>query len=105
MASGPPTWCTRTALVIRFLQALLIQVLLNSAEASEAARSTQSLPVPPRQHVEGLDGRRKRDGEIDVATRDMKLEAIRHQRDSDQDQERQRQHLGGGMFGDKTCDR
>ena len=38
-------------------------------------------PVAFGQDIESLDRRRKRDGEVDVAARDMKSETIRDQRD------------------------
>src|SRR6266403_4027158 len=104
-ASGPPTLCTRTALVIT----------ISPLGTSAASKRKPSKPhcqlgglnwlvhcissVALGKHVEQFDRRRERDGKIDVAARNMEFEAIRHQRDADQHQECQRQHLGGGMIG------
>ena len=53
------------------------------------------------QHVEGLDHGGERHGEVDVAARDVEVEAVGDQRDADQQQEGERQHLGGRVVGDE----
>src|ERR1700733_4534780 len=108
--AGPPTLCTRTALVI------------SGAPSTFSWHSPAPKRIPSRpscqlddddnlsdrllrsvfavtfgQDIEQLDRRRKRDGEVDVAAGDMKSETIRYQRHADQHQKGQRQHLGGRM--------
>jgi hypothetical protein len=53
--------------------------------------------------VEGLDRRRKYNGKVDVAARDMKFESVRDERNADQHQKCQCQHLGGRMLGHESC--
>src|SRR4249919_269766 len=59
--------------------------------------SLRLAPVAQGNDVDGLDGGRKRHGEIDVSAWDVEVEAVGDQGSADQEQERQRQHLRGRM--------
>src|SRR3954454_3347848 len=108
-ASGPPTLCTRTALVMTVSPSVFSQAPNLDANRKPSPPRCQligsnrlfgDLPaVAPGEHIEQFDGRRKQDGKVDIAARDVEFEAVRHQRHPDQHQEGQRQHLGGGVIG------
>src|SRR6266571_7788436 len=107
-ASGPPTLCTRTALVMTISPSVSVQAPALKLKrkpsrphcqlAGSRGLINRLFAVAPGQHVEQFDRRRERDGEIDVAAWNVEFEAVRHQRHADQHQERQRQHLGGRMI-------
>src|SRR5271170_4042863 len=81
-ASGPPTLCTRTALVISPLLRLNHctrnqghrGLVVNSTPRESLMR--RLLAVAPGEHVEELHRRRERDGEIDVAAGNVELETV-----------------------------
>src|SRR5882757_678988 len=114
-ASGPPTLCTRTALVMTVSPSVFAQAPNLDANESHRRRLVNSpgrnwlsggLPaVASGEHIEQLDRGRKHDGKVDIAARDVEFESVRHKRHPDQHQERQRQHLGGRMIGDEFGDR
>src|SRR5438445_10718880 len=76
-ASGPPTLCTRTALVMTISPSVSIQAPAlklkrkPSTPHCQLARPKRLVgglfAIAPGQHVEQFDRRRERDGEIDVA--------------------------------------
>src|SRR6267142_6030788 len=110
-ASGPPTLCTRTALVMTVSPSVSAQAPNLDANRKPSPPPCQliganrlfgDLPaVAPGKHIEQFDGRRKHDGKVDIAARDVEFESVRHQRHPDQHQERQCQHLGGRVIGDE----
>src|SRR5665647_78409 len=114
MASGPPTLCTRTALVISASPSAFPQrsteshrrCIVNSMAVRRSRRLVNGLlAVAPGQYIEELNRRREGDGEVDIAARNMKLESVSHQGHADQHQERQGQHLRGRMLGHESRDR
>src|SRR2546422_6286165 len=114
-ASGPPTLCTRTALVMTVSPSVFAQApdLTRETKAIAAALSTDrskplsgGLPaVASGEHIEQFNRGREQHGKIDVAARDMEFESIGDQRHADQHQERQGQHLGGRVIGHELCHR
>src|SRR5689334_6794350 len=109
-ASGPPTLCTRTALVMTVSPSVSAQATGLTAKRKQSPPPCQlsrlstigpnrlpgSLPaVTPGEHIEQFNGRRKQHGKVDIAARNVEFESVRHQRYPDQHQERQCQHLGG----------
>src|SRR6186713_3103659 len=114
-ASGPPTLCTRTALVMTISPSVLAKGARPGCKRKPSPPRCQltvsnrlfdDLPaITPGEHIEQFDRRRKQHGKVDIASRDVELESVCHQRHPDQHQERQRQHLGGGMIGDEFGNR
>src|ERR1700692_3107740 len=113
-ASGPPTLCTCTALVIATLLANSLVgnevhrgcVVNSTTPKNTSARwLTALLAVAFGEHVEELDRRGERDREIDVAARDVEFESVGDQCNAYQDQERQRQHFCGWMLRDEPRNR
>jgi hypothetical protein len=60
---------------------------------------------PSGELIEHLDGDRKRDGEVEVPARNVKVQAIGDQRHTDQQQEAERQHLHRRMLLNEAADR
>ncbi len=63
------------------------------------------LPRLAQLEVEHLDAERERHREVDVALRDVQVEAFADQRDAHQDQEREREHLDRRVLVDELADR
>src|SRR6266403_2054800 len=101
MATSNPRWAASRAVAAPMPR---LAPVINTMGA--VMRSSLSmLPAAPRRDVDRLDRARKGHGEINIAARDMEVEAVGDERDADQDQERQRQHLAGRMLGDEARDR
>src|SRR5437762_90981 len=100
-ASGPPTLCTRTALVMTVSPSVFAQAPNLNAKRKPSPPACQlggsnclsgRLPaVTPGKHIEQFNRGREQHGKIDVAARNVEFESVRHQRHADQHQERQRQ--------------
>src|ERR1700738_2320287 len=84
-ASGPPTLCTRTALVISNSPSAFPlgerkpsrpHCQQSDRRASAAQLVNGLFAIAFGEHVEGLDQGRERDCKIDVAARDVKLESV-----------------------------
>src|SRR5215218_9429886 len=80
-ASGPPTLCTRTALVMTISPSVFPEAPNQKAKRRLSPPGCQltgrhqlpgGLPaVAPGEHVEQFDGGREHDGKVDIAARDV----------------------------------
>src|SRR4029453_6842890 len=83
-ASGPPTLCTRTALVMTVSPSVFAQAPDLTAKRMPSPPSCQltgrnrlfgGFPaVAPGEHVEQFDRGRERDGKVDIAARNVEFE-------------------------------
>src|SRR5258708_20236055 len=100
--SGPPTLCTRTALVIVRSPGYFPPA--NRKPSGPRCQPTAAgiirfglargfLAIALRKHVEEFNGGRKYDGEIDVTARDVEFESVGYQRHPNPHPQPHRQHL------------
>src|SRR4029453_19416287 len=85
-ASGPPTLCTRTALVMTISPSVLAKGARPGCERKPSPPRCQltgsnrlfdDLPaITPGEHIEQFDGPRKHHGKVEIAARAWELEPV-----------------------------